>query len=95
MHAWLPNISHALIGFRTFVLLLKLVLQSSVSRTNHLTSLVKSSMRDVPVVQIETADHKDIFSLLLPVLHDEGPLGGAGIVLKDDLKEGQVTLVTR
>jgi len=56
---------------------------------------MKSSMRDVPVVQIETADHKDIFSLLLPVLHDEGPLGGAGIVLKDDLKEGQVTLVTR
>ena len=53
---------------------------------------MKSSVRDVPVLQAGTDDHKDIFGQLLLALRDKGPLGGAGIVIKH---EGCVTLVTR
>ena len=72
----------------------KLVLQSSMPRT-HITAVLKSSMRDVPILQTGIGDHGDIFGQLLSVLSDNGPLGGAGIVLKDELNEGKLALVTR
>ena len=52
-------------------------------------------MEEVPILQMGTGDDEDIFSHLLSVLHDNGPLGGAGIVLKDELREGKIILVTR
>ena len=52
-------------------------------------------MKDVPVLHTGIGDHRDIFGQLVPVLHENGPLGGTGIVLRDELKEGKVTLVTR
>lgn len=94
--SWLSiSILVLLIGFHTYVLFRQLVLQNMFSRAHHITLLVKSSVRSVPVLQAGADDHKDIFHHLLSVLHDNGPLGGAAIVLKDDLKDGQVTLVTR
>ena len=73
------------------------MLQSSFSRAHQIISLVKSSVRDVPVLQTEHGDHGDIFGRLLPMLDDNGPLSGAGIILKDDLEKGHchLTLVTR
>lgn len=71
------------------------MLQSSMSRPHYITALLKSSVRGVPILQMGTGDHGDIFGHLLSVLHDNGPLGGAGIVLKDELREGKITLVTR
>ncbi|KAL9973139.1 hypothetical protein ACROYT_G019556 [Oculina patagonica] len=73
----------------------ELVLQSSISRPHYITALLKSSMGKVPIVHVGTGDHEDIFGQLLSVLHDNGPLGGAGIVLKDELKEGKIILITR
>ena len=69
--------------------------QSSISRPHYVTALLKSSIREVPILQIGTGDQEDVFGQLLSVLNDNGPLGGAGIVLKDGLNKGKVTLVTR
>lgn len=74
---------------------MQLVLQSSFSRPHYITALLKGSMEEVPILQMGTGDDEDIFSHLLSVLHDNGPLGGAGIVLKDELREGKIFLVTR
>ena len=71
------------------------MLQSSVSRPHYITAALKSSIREVPILQIGTGDQEDIFGKLLSVLNDNGPLGGAGIVLKDGLNKGKITLVTR
>ena len=71
------------------------MLQSSISRPHYITALLKSSIKDVPILQTGTGDQGDIFGQLLSVLTDNGPLGGAGIVLKDELNEGKLTLVTR
>lgn len=65
------------------------------SRPHFITALLKSSMKDVPILQTGTGDHGDIFGQLLSVLNNNGPLGGSGIVLKDELDEGKLTLVTR
>lgn len=66
------------------------MLQSSFSRAHQIISLVTSSVRDVPVLQTE---HGDIFGRLLPMLHDNSPLAGAGIILKDDLEKGHCHLI--
>lgn len=58
-------------------------------------ALLKSSIKEVPVVQREPGDHKDIFGQLISVLRENGPLCGTGIVLKDELQRGKVTLITR
>ena len=60
-------------------------------------AVLKSSVRGVPILQIGTGDQGDISGQLLSVLNDNGPLGGAGIVLKDGLMKGKVhvTLVAR
>lgn len=65
------------------------------SRPHYITALLKSSMEDVPILQTGTGDQRDIFGQLLSVLNNNGPLGGAGIVLKDGLDEGKLTVVTR
>jgi len=57
--------------------------------------VLKSSIKDVPILQSGTCSQGDIFGQLLSVLNDSGPLVGAGIVLKDELNQGKVTLVTR
>ena len=71
--------------------------QSSISRPHYVMALLKSSIREVhvPILQIGTGDQEDVFGQLLSVLNDNGPLGGAGIVLKEGLNKGKVTLVTR
>ena len=69
--------------------------QSSISRPHYVMALLKSSIREVPILQIGTGDQEDVFGQLLSVLNDNGPLGGAAIVLKDGLNKGKVTLVTR
>ena len=71
------------------------MLQSTISRPHHIAAVLKSSFREVPILQIGTGDQGDIFGQLLSVLNDNGPLGGAAIVLKDGLNKGKVTLVTR
>ena len=58
-------------------------------------ALLKSSIKEVPVVHREPGDHKDIFGQLISVLRENGPLCGTGIFLKDELQEGKVTLITR
>jgi len=73
----------------------ELVLQSSISRPHYITAVLKSSIREVPILQIGTGDQGDIFGHFLSVFKDNGPLVGAGIVLKDGLSEGKLTLVTR
>ena len=73
----------------------KFVLQSSISRPHYITAVLKSSIREVPILQIGTGDQGDIFGHFLSVFKDNGPLVGAGIVLKDGLNEGKLTLVTR
>ena len=65
------------------------------SRPHYITALLKNSMKDVPILQTGTGDQGDIFGQLLSVLNGNGPLGGAGVVLKDELDEGKLTLVTR
>ena len=65
------------------------------SRPYYITALLKSSMKDVPILQTGTGDQGDIFGQLLSVLNNNGPLDGAGIVLKDELDKGKLTLVTR
>lgn len=65
------------------------------SRPHYITALLKSSMEDVPILQTGTGDQGDIFGQLLSVLNNNGRLGGAGIVLKDELDEGKLTVVTR
>ena len=69
--------------------------QSSLSKPHYVTALLKSSIREVPILQIGTGDQEDVCDQLLSVLNDSGPLGGAAIVLKDGLNKGKVTLVTR
>ena len=54
-----------------------------------------SSMRDVPILQMGTGDHGNIFGQLLSVLRNNGPLAGAGIILKCELEEVKLILVTR
>ena len=50
-------------------------------------------MRDVPVIQAtEEADYSIMFGQLLLALQENGPLGGAGIVLSG---EDRITLITR
>ena len=71
------------------------MLQSSVSRPHYITAVLKNSIREVPIPQIGTGDQEDIFGQLLSVPNDNGPLAGAGIVLKDGLNKGKVTLVAR
>ena len=71
------------------------MLQSSISRPHYITAVLKSSIREVPILQIGSGDKGDIFGQLLSVLNDNGPLGGAGIVLEDGLSKGKLTLVTR
>ena len=71
------------------------MLQSSVSRPHYIMAVLKSSIREVPILQIGTGDQEDMFGQVLSVLNDNGPLGGAGIVLKDGLNKGKVTLVAR
>ena len=71
------------------------MLQSSISRPHYITAVLKSSIREIPILQLGTGDQEDIFGQLLSVLNDNGSLGGAGIVLKDGLNEGKITLVTR
>ena len=65
------------------------------SRPHYITALLKNSMKDVPILQTGTGDQGDIFGQLLSVLNNNGPLDGAGIVLKDELDKGKLTLVTR
>ena len=58
-------------------------------------AFVKNSLVGLPVLESETGDYKDIFGVVLSALYDNGPLSGCGIVLRDGLKNGQVTLITR
>ena len=58
-------------------------------------ALLKSSIKEVPVAQREPGDHNDIFGQLISVLRENGPLCGTGILLKDELQRGKVTLITR
>lgn len=74
---------------------MKLTLQNSISRPRYITALLKSSVGELPLLQMGTGDHRDIFGQLRSVLRDNGPLAGAAIVLKDELKEGKIILVTR
>ena len=83
------------INYSCSYLLCKLVLQSSMSRPHYITALLKSSIKDVRILQTGTDDQGDIFGQLLSVLNNNGPLDGAGIVFKDELDEGKLTLVTR
>ena len=71
------------------------MLQSSISRPHYITAVLKSSIREIPILQLGTGDQEDIFGQLLSVLNDNGPLGGAAIVLKAGLNKGKITLVTR
>lgn len=73
----------------------ELLLQGSISRPHHMIALLKSSIKEVPVVQREPGDHNDIFGQLISVLRENGPLCGTGIFLKDELQRGKVTLITR
>lgn len=73
----------------------ELVLQRSISKPHHIIALLKSSVKEVPVIQTRTGGRKDIYGQLISVLHESGPLGGTGIFPKNDLQEGKVTLITR
>ena len=57
-------------------------------------AIVKNSVDDLPLLQTETGDHRDIFGQVLPLLQENGPLSGCGIVLREGLN-GQVMLITR
>ena len=71
----------------------QLSLSSTFSSSYHIVLLVKTLIRDVPVIQAtEGADYSIMFGQLLLALHDNGPLGGAGIVLSG---EDRITLITR
>ncbi|XP_068701530.1 Fanconi anemia group B protein-like [Montipora foliosa] len=73
----------------------ELALQSGFSGACQMMAFVKNSLVGLPVLESETGDYKDIFGVVLSALHDNGPLSGCGIVLRDGLKNGQVTLITR
>lgn len=71
----------------------QLSLRSRLSSSYHIVLLVKTLMRDFPVIQAtEGADYSIMFGQLLLALHDNGPLGGAGIVLSG---EDRITPITR
>ena len=73
----------------------QLVFQSTITGAHQAMAIVKNSVDVLPLLQTETSDHRDIFGHFLPVLQENGPLGGCGIVLRDGLKNGQVILITR
>lgn len=71
----------------------QLSLRSRFSSSYHIALLVKTLMRDVPVIQAtEGADYSIMFGQLLLALQDNGPLAGAGIVFSG---EDRITLITR
>ena len=57
-------------------------------------AIVKNSVDDLPLMQTETGGESDIFGQVLPLLQENGPLGGCGVVLREGLN-GQVILITR
>lgn len=72
----------------------QLAFQSKFTGAHQVMAIVKNSVDDLPLLQTETGDHRDIFGQVLPLLQENGPLSGCGIVLREGLN-GQVMLITR
>jgi len=72
----------------------ELVFQGTFTGAHQVVAIVKNSVDDLPLLQTETGEQRDIFGQVLPLLQQNGPLSGCGVVLREGLN-GQVILITR
>ncbi|XP_015761073.1 PREDICTED: uncharacterized protein LOC107340235 [Acropora digitifera] len=72
----------------------ELVFQGIFTGAHQVMAIVKNSVDDLPLLQTETGEQRDIFGQVLPLLQENGPLSGCGVVLREGLN-GQVILITR
>ena len=72
----------------------QLVFQGTFTGAHQVMAIVKNSVDDLPLLQTETGEQRDIFGHVLPLLQQNGPLSGCGVVLREGLN-GQVILITR
>ncbi|XP_067040518.1 uncharacterized protein [Acropora muricata] len=72
----------------------ELVFQGTFTGAHQVMAIVKNTVDDLPLLQTDTGEQRDIFGQVLPLLQENGPLSGCGVVLREGLN-GQVILITR